>query len=85
MTLAVGGGTYVNIRGRAEPMTCSGYEHFGLRLASSEDVEAAWAALDEDGRDVNLEPLDRGRGRLPELPVPVPAAARGRGAVLPER
>ena len=60
MTLAVGGGTYVNIRGRAEPMTCSGYEHFGLRLASSEEVEAAWAALDDDRRDVNLEPLDRG-------------------------
>ena len=60
LTIAVGAGNYVNVRERAEPMVCRGYEHFGLLLRSSEDVEAAWSALDSEGHHVHLEHLDRG-------------------------
>lgn len=60
LTIAVGGGNYVNLRERAEPMVCDGYEHFGLLLRSPDDVEEVWTALRADGRDVQVEPLDRG-------------------------
>lgn len=60
LTMAIGAGNYVNVRERAEPMVCEGYEHFGLLLRSPEDVEEAWTALDGDRRDVHVEPLDRG-------------------------
>jgi hypothetical protein len=60
LTIAVGGGHYVNVRERAEPMVCDGYEHFGLLLRSGEDVENVWTALDSDPRDVQLEPLGSG-------------------------
>ena len=60
LTIAVGGGNYVNVRERRQPMACDGYEHFGLLLRSSDDVELAWSALHEAGRDVGLEPLERG-------------------------
>jgi hypothetical protein len=60
LTISVGGGHYVNVRERAEPMVCDGYEHFGLLLRSPGDVEEAWTALDGDPRDVKVEPLDRG-------------------------
>jgi hypothetical protein len=60
LTMAVGKGGYVNVRERAEPMVCEGYEHFGLLLRSTEDVEEAWTALEADRREVRVEPLDRG-------------------------
>ena len=60
LTIAVGRGNYVNVRERAQPMVCEGYEHFGLLLRSPEDVEEVWTALDSDARDVQIEPLDRG-------------------------
>lgn len=60
LTIAVGGGNYVNLRERADSMLCHGYEHFGLVMRSSEDVEDAWNALDGDGRAMELEPLSRG-------------------------
>jgi hypothetical protein len=60
LTMAVGAGAYVNVRERAEPMVCEGYEHFGLLLRSTEDVEEAWTALERESRDVPVEPLDRG-------------------------
>ena len=60
MTLAVGGGDYVNIRERSEPMVCSGYEHVGLLLASAEAVEDAWSDMDREDTDVHLEALNRG-------------------------
>ena len=60
LILAVGRGTYVNIRERDDAMTCHGYEHFGLLVSSPEDAETAWHTLDQDARDVHLEPLDRG-------------------------
>jgi hypothetical protein len=59
MTLAVGGRSYVNIRERATPMVCSGYEHLGVILASAEAVEEAWSTLAADDRDVHLEELQR--------------------------
>ena len=60
MTLAVGGGTYVNIRERPDPMTCSGYEHLGVLLDSADAVEATWTRLAEGDADVHLEELQRG-------------------------
>jgi hypothetical protein len=60
LTLAVGGGNYVNVRERDEAMACHGYEHFGLLVGSPDDAEEAWAALDRDHRDVALTPIDRG-------------------------
>jgi hypothetical protein len=63
LTISVGAHTYVNVRERADPMVCSGYEHFGIVVASTEEAARLWRLLDADQRDVNLEPLasdDRG-------------------------
>lgn len=60
MTVAVGGGDYVNIRERPDPMVTSGYEHFGLLLPTAESVEDAWSRLDGAAEDVQLEELNRG-------------------------
>jgi catechol 2,3-dioxygenase-like lactoylglutathione lyase family enzyme len=60
LTLAVGRHSYVNIRERSDPMTCDGYEHFGIVVASGEEVERLWGVLDAETREVNLEPLGSG-------------------------
>ena len=60
LTIAVGGGDYVNVRERVRSAEYSGYEHFGLRLPSAQAVEAAWAALAADGRCAELDPLEVG-------------------------
>ena len=60
LTLSIGGRDYVNVRERESAMECTGYEHLGLRLASTEDVEQAWTALSEEARDLELAPLDKG-------------------------
>ena len=60
LTIAVGAGTYINLRERPEGMTTSGYEHFGLLVGSPEDVERLFEVLSEDEREVQLEPLTRG-------------------------
>ena len=60
MTFSVGSHTYVNIRERADVMTCHGYEHFGIVVASSLEAERIWSALDADTREVHLEPMQRG-------------------------
>jgi hypothetical protein len=60
MTLAVGGRDYVNIRERADPMVCSGYEHLGLLLTSAAAVDHAWSELAREDIDVHLEDLQRG-------------------------
>ena len=56
LTILVGERTYVNIRELAEPMICSGYEHFGVVVASGDEVEEIWNRLDESP-DVDLGPL----------------------------
>ena len=60
LTIAVGAHTYLNVRERPDPMVCSGYEHFGIVVASTAEAERLWTVLDGDARDVNLEPLTRG-------------------------
>jgi hypothetical protein len=60
LTVSVGGHCYVNVRERLEPMVCSGYEHFGVVVASADEAERLWSALDGDPREVSLEPLKRG-------------------------
>ena len=41
-------------------MVCSGYEHFGIVVASSEEADRLWNVLDRDPRNVGLEPLASG-------------------------
>jgi hypothetical protein len=62
LTISVGPHSFVNIRERALPMQCSGYEHFGIAVASAEEAERLWAVLAEEARDVALEPMTRDRG-----------------------
>lgn len=58
LTILVGQCTYVNIRERTEPMTCSGYEHFGVVVASGAEVDDIWNRLDSSPLDLELEPLN---------------------------
>ena len=58
LTILVGERTYVNVRERAVPMICSGYEHFGVVVASSDEVEEIWNRLDTSPLDLQLEPLN---------------------------
>ena len=60
LTISVGLHTYVNVRERADPMVCCGYEHFGIVVASTDEAERLWKLLEADGRDVNLETLSSG-------------------------
>ena len=60
LSISVGRHCYLNVRERADPMVCSGYEHFGIVVASTEEAERLWNLLDTDQRDVNLEPLAKG-------------------------
>jgi len=60
LTIAVGGHCYVNLRERSASMVCSGYEHFGIVVGSTDEAEELWAVLHRDARDVHLEPLTRG-------------------------
>ncbi len=63
LTISVGQHTYVNLRERADPMTCSGYEHLGIVVASSDEAQEIWNRLKAHPFDVRLEPLktdDRG-------------------------
>ena len=57
LTISVGRYSYLNVRERPEPMTCSGYEHLGVVVPSSDEAEAVWNRLDADPREVNLSPL----------------------------
>ena len=67
LTILVGQRTYVNIRERAEPMICSGYEHFGVVVASGDEVEEIWNRLDASPLDLELEPLNIENGGLRSL------------------
>jgi hypothetical protein len=58
LTILVGQRTYVNIRERTEPMICSGYEHFGVVVASGAEVDDIWSRLDASRLDLELEPLN---------------------------
>jgi hypothetical protein len=60
LSVSVGRHSYVNIRERSDPMICSGYEHFGLVVSSTEEAERIWHSLDADSRGTNLEPMQRG-------------------------
>ena len=57
LTILVGERTYINVRERFEPMVCSGYEHFGIGVASREEAARLWEVLSADERDVDLAPL----------------------------
>lgn len=67
LTILVGQRTYVNIRERAEPMICSGYEHFGVVVSSGDEVEEIWNRLDASPLDLELEPLNIENGGFRSL------------------
>jgi hypothetical protein len=61
LTISVGSDSrYLNVRERSDPMVCSGYEHFGVVVASGEEAKRLWSVLNADQRDVNLTPLASG-------------------------
>ena len=60
LSVSVGRHTYLNIRERSDPMVCSGYEHFGIVVRSSDEAERIWKQLDADAREMSLEPLTAG-------------------------
>jgi hypothetical protein len=65
LTVAVGPTSYINLRERPDCMVTHGYEHFGVLVASAEDLQQLWAALADDDDDLELEPLstnDHGEG-----------------------
>jgi hypothetical protein len=65
LTVAVGPTSYINLRERPDNMVTHGYEHFGVLVASAEDLQQLWAALADEEEDVELEPLstnDDGEG-----------------------
>jgi hypothetical protein len=64
LTISVGGGSYVNLRERAESLANCGYEHFGILVASADTLRRTWDDLAE-GEGIELEPLtpnERGEG-----------------------
>jgi hypothetical protein len=56
LTFDVGRSCYVNIRERPENMVTTGYEHFGIVLASAAEVEELWTHIDSAGAEV-LQPV----------------------------
>jgi len=56
LTFDVGRACYVNIRERSDSMVTTGYEHFGIVLASAADVEELWRLVESAGAEV-LEPV----------------------------
>ena len=83
LTVSVGPHSYLNVRERPDPMVCSGYEHFGIVVESTESAEALWHALDGDPRDVQLEPLSAGEDGYRSFRFRHLLPRTGRGAVLP--
>jgi hypothetical protein len=53
LTIGVGGGCYVNIRERPDPMAVSGYDPLGVVVRTGEEADAVWAQL--DGLDEHME------------------------------
>jgi hypothetical protein len=59
LTVSIGGSSYLNVRERAAPMTCHGYEHIGITVESADQLADIWARLDADPRVAEIEPLER--------------------------
>ena len=60
LTILVGSSDYLNVREQPSPMTCSGYEHFGVVVTSADEADALWDRLNADERDLHLEPNTKG-------------------------
>jgi hypothetical protein len=60
LTMSVGGGAYVNVREQDPPMACTGYEHVGIVLGSSAEVDALRGKLSDWPADVHLGELQQG-------------------------
>jgi hypothetical protein len=62
LTFDIGRSCYVNIRERSASMVTTGYEHFGIVLASAAEVEELWALLDAERADVLERPTTAADG-----------------------
>jgi hypothetical protein len=62
MTIAIGGGHYLNLREVEGAVEHHAYEHIGLGLPGPEAVDGAWAALTADPRRPEVDDLQRGPG-----------------------
>ena len=65
LTIAVGGASYVNLRERPDSAVSQGYEHFGVLVATGDELRALWDELAAHDEDVELAPLapnDEGEG-----------------------
>ena len=70
----------MNVRERAVPMICSGYEHFGVVVASSDEVEEIWNRLTRPvGPAIGAS--QHRRWRVSESLVPLHVAAGSGGSV----
>lgn len=58
LTISVGPSDYINIRERADPMECSGYEHFGLAVTSAERVHSLWNELARREDGIQVDPIE---------------------------
>ena len=45
MTIAIGQGTYINVRERNDAMQATGYEHFGVVVSTAEELEEVREAV----------------------------------------
>lgn len=57
LTISVGGSSYINLRERSDCMVTHGYEHFGVIMASAQQLQQLWDELDHKDAGVELEPL----------------------------
>src|SRR3954469_3617261 len=57
LTISVGGPSYINLREGTDCLGTHGCEHFGVVMASAEQLQQLWDELAQKGADVELEPL----------------------------
>jgi catechol-2,3-dioxygenase len=62
LTIAVGRSCYVNVRERADAMTVTGYEHFGVLVRSAADLAHVMKELQTNHPHIAIEPQSATEG-----------------------
>lgn len=65
LTITVGPTSYINLREQPRSIEADCYEHFGVLVASPDELRRVWDDLDGETADVQLEalePNDKGEG-----------------------
>jgi glyoxalase/bleomycin resistance protein/dioxygenase superfamily protein len=60
LTISVGDSSYINLRERPESIGGEKYEHFGVLVGSSQEVDDVWESL--RGRELGDGPVGEGAG-----------------------